>query len=71
MIERHPNERLAILEREVKYLHDEMGEMSRKVDEMHKVLLQAQGFRVPFVILGTVLVSSVGALASWLLGKFG
>lgn len=71
MIELHHIERLAALEAKFQHLEDHMEGMSRKVDEMHRVLLQAQGFRMPFIVLGTVMISSVGALSAWLLTKFG
>lgn len=71
MQERHPNERLAVLEQKFEHLEDQMQSMSRKVDEMHAVLLQAKGFKTIFIVLGTTIAGVFGAVAHWLLGKLG
>lgn len=65
------SERLAVLELKVEHMESEVDRMSKKVDEMHAILLQAKGFRMPFVILGTVAMGGVGAIAHWLLAKIG
>jgi hypothetical protein len=71
MIERHPNERLAVLEQKFEHLEDQMQSMARKVDEMHAVLLQAKGFKTVFIVLGTTVAGAFGAIGHWLLAKFG
>ena len=71
MIERHPNERLAVLEQKFEHLEDQMQSMARKVDEMHSVLLQAKGFKIPFVVIGTAIAGAMGAISHWIVGKFG
>ena len=71
MTEPHPNERLAVLEQKFKHLDAQMDTMARKVDEMHSVLLQAKGFKIPFVVMGTMVAGGMGAVSHWLLGKLG
>lgn len=71
MTERHPNERLAVLEHKVAHMETTVDRVETKVDEIHDVLLQAKGFKMPFVILGTVLIGTIGAVATWLLSKLG
>ena len=56
-------ERVAVLETDIKHMKEKLTEMSEKVDEMHSVLLQAKGAR--WAILG------VASMAGLIAGKFG
>jgi len=72
VIERPNNiERLAVLEQQFKHLDDQVDAMSRKVTEMHEILLQARGLRIVFILLGTAAAGMIGAVSHWFLGKFG
>lgn len=47
-------ERLILLEAEVRHMADDMRSMQRKVNEMHDLLMQAQGARWLIVGLATM-----------------
>jgi hypothetical protein len=55
-------DRVIRLEAEVQNLEDKVSGMSRKVDEMHAILLQAKGAR--WVIVGSAAIA--GFIASFL-----
>jgi hypothetical protein len=61
-------ERLAILEQEVSHMETELGRMSAKVDEMHAILLQANGVRWT-VIAVSGLVGFLTGISHWLISK--
>lgn len=56
-------ERIAVLEANHRHAELKLDSMSKKVDEMHEVLLQAKGAR--WAILG------IAGMAGFLAGKFG
>ena len=56
-------ERIAVLEANQRHHDSKIDNMSKKVDEMHEVLLQAKGAR--WAILG------VASMAGFFAGKFG
>lgn len=56
-------ERIAVLEANQQHMRDKVVEMSKKIDEVHEVLLQAKGAK--WAILG------VASLAGFLAGKIG
>lgn len=56
-------ERIAVLETDLRYTRQQLTEMNEKVSEVHELLLQAKGAR--WAILG------VAGLAGFLAGKMG
>lgn len=56
-------ERIAVLETDLRYTRLQLTEMSEKVSEMHELLLQAKGAR--WAILG------IAGLSGFLAGKLG
>lgn len=64
---RTEQERLAVLETEVKHLTGQVDDMSRKVTAMHDLLMQARGARwviIAAAAVGGFVASKLPALAS-------
>ncbi len=49
------DERVAVLETEVRLLKDDIEKMSKKVDELHALLLAARGIRWAIVVVASVI----------------
>ena len=62
--------RLTTVEVEQRQLRKEVHELTTTVKEIRDVLVQAKGFKIPFVVLGTFLIGSAGAVTHWILSKF-
>ena len=62
------HERLAIVEQKVSHVEAELAKVSRKVDEMHAILLQARGVRWA-VIAVSGLVGFLAGISHWLISK--
>ncbi len=64
-----PTERIAVLETQIKHMDVELENISRKVNEMHAMLLQAKGFRYALVAFVSVVSFVTGTLLPWFLHK--
>jgi hypothetical protein len=62
------HERLAIVEQKVSHVEAELAKVSRKVDEMHAILLQARGVRWAVIAVSGV-VGFLAGISHWLIGK--
>jgi len=62
------HERLAIVEQKVSHVEAELAKVSRKVDEMHAILLQARGVRWAIVAVAG-LVGFLTGISHWLIAR--
>lgn len=63
------HERIAVLETQIKHLDIELLEMSKKVNEMHGLLMQAKGFRWALIAFISCVSFTTGTLIPWLFHK--
>ena len=62
------HERLAIVEQKVSHVEAELAKVSRKVDEMHAILLQARGVRWAVIAVSGVVLGALYML--WFAQRF-
>ena len=60
-------ERIVKLEVQIGHLDDELANVSKKVDEMHAMLLQAKGFRFALIAFVGVVSFVTGTILPWFL----
>ncbi len=63
------HERIAVLEIQIKHLDVELLEISKKVNEMHGLLMQAKGFRWALIAFISCVSFATGTLLPWFMHK--
>lgn len=60
-------ERIVKLEVQISHLDDELANVSKKVDEMHAMLMQAKGFRWALVAFVGFISFVSGTILPWII----
>lgn len=64
------HERIAVLETQLKHMDVELSKISKHVDEMHAMLMQARGFRYALIAFVSIVSFFTGTiLPLWLNSK--